>query len=92
MRRSGENLPLDSGMDFQEGKRVKGIYGTPFGPIEMELLTNAIVNRLRPEQSSGSLDIDYQLCLRGLMEGRNRLCIEIAPGQRMPGAERGKVQ
>ena len=64
-------------MEFKKGKRVKGYYETPYGSIEMEVLTNDIINNINRETSKGSLNIDYHISLKGLSEGRSRLNIEI---------------
>lgn len=77
MKRYGEAISLDMAIDFEKGKRFKGFYDTPFGAIEMEVLTNDVVNRIQKEDGKGSLDIDYHISLRGLSEGRSVLNIEI---------------
>ena len=40
MRRSGEQLHDSTEMIFEKGKRLHGIYATPYGSIPMEVLTN----------------------------------------------------
>lgn len=77
MKRSGEAVPLDTEIKFVKGKRFTGYYGTPFGAVEMEVLTNDVVNNINPDGPKGSLNIDYHISLRGLSEGRSRLDIEI---------------
>lgn len=77
MKRCGEAVPLDTEIRFEKGKRFNGYYGTPFGAVEMEVLTNNVVNRISKNEPKGSLDIDYNISLRGLSEGRSRLNIEI---------------
>lgn len=77
MKRYGDSISLDMAIDFEKGKRFKGFYDTPFGAIEMEVLTNDVVNRIQKEDGKGSLDIDYHISLRGLSEGRSVLNIEI---------------
>lgn len=78
MKRFGEILPIDTVIEFEEGKRFEGYYDTPFGTIEMEVLTNTIDNRLLDDQQGkGSLAIDYHVSLRGLTEGRNKLNIQV---------------
>lgn len=77
MRRFGDPVALDTEMSFEKGKRVKGYYETPYGAVEMEILTNNVVNNLRPKEGKGSLNIDYHVSLRGLSESRSRLDIEI---------------
>lgn len=75
MKRIGD--PLDNTViEFEKGKRYKGEYETPYGTFEIEVLTNNIENNLA-ENGAGTLDIDYDISLRGLAESRNRLKIEI---------------
>jgi len=76
MSRLGTGVGLDTEIEFRKGKRYKGYYDTPFGAIEMEVLTNNIENNLTAE-GRGSVNIDYHICLKGLTEGRNRLNIEV---------------
>lgn len=77
MRRFGHSVPLDTEIQFEKGKRFTGYYDTPFGAVEMEVLTNDIVNNINKDAAKGTLNIDYHISLRGLSEGRNRLDIEI---------------
>ncbi|MDD4583125.1 MAG: DUF1934 domain-containing protein [Eubacteriales bacterium] len=77
MQRCGEAVPLDTEIEFEKGKRFIGYYNTAFGAIEMEVLTNDVINNIDRIQGKGSLNIDYHISLRGLSEGRSRLDIEI---------------
>ena len=76
MSRLGNGVGLDTEIEFMKGKRYTGYYDTPFGAIEMEVLTNDIENNLTAE-GRGSVNIDYHICLKGLTEGRNKLNIEV---------------
>lgn len=76
MKRLGEGVVLGGEMQFEKGKRFTGIYETPYGPIEMEVLTNALKNTLTAE-GSGELNIDYHISLKGLIESRNTLNVTI---------------
>lgn len=76
MKRIGEDVGIDTEIEFEKGKRYTGYYDTPFGAIEMEVLTNHIENSLTPE-GTGVLDIDYHISLKGLAEGRNKLNIQL---------------
>lgn len=76
MSRLGEGVEAGSEIEFRKGKRYNGYYETPFGAIEMEVLTNDIENNLTAE-GKGSVNIDYHISLKGLTEGRNRLNIEV---------------
>ena len=73
MKRYGEVLPIDTVMEFQKGKRYEGMYETPFGAFQMEILTNHVENRLH----EGVLDIDYAISLKGLVETHSQLNITI---------------
>lgn len=75
MRRVGENVGIDTEIEFEKGKRYNGYYDTPYGAVEMEVLTNHIENTLKPD-GTGTLDIDYSVSLKGLTEGRNKLNIQ----------------
>jgi uncharacterized beta-barrel protein YwiB (DUF1934 family) len=76
MRRFGEDVGVETAIEFEKGKRFNGLYETPFGAVEMEVLTNEIRNGIGPD-GDGSLDIDYHVSLRGLAESRSMLSIEI---------------
>ncbi|QHI72107.1 DUF1934 domain-containing protein [Aminipila terrae] len=76
MKRFGDSVGLDTVIEFQKGRRYEGFYDTPFGAIEMEVLTNDLVNNLTPD-GKGSIDIDYHVSLKGLSEGRSKLNIQI---------------
>lgn len=77
MKRYGESISLDTEIEFEKGKRFKGYYDTPFGSVEMEVLTNDVVNKIEKAKGKGKLNIDYHISLRGLSEGRSILDIEI---------------
>jgi uncharacterized beta-barrel protein YwiB (DUF1934 family) len=77
MKRHGNSVPIDTEIEFEKGKRFTGYYDTPFGAVEMEVLTNDVVNNIRKTEAKGTLNIDYHISLRGLTEGRSRLDIEI---------------
>lgn len=76
MKRIGEGIGVGNEIHFEKGKRYTGLYDTPFGAIEMEVLTNKLENNLT-EEGKGQLDIDYSISLKGLLEGRNRLNITL---------------
>lgn len=78
MKRYGHSLPIDTVIEFEEGKRFEGYYDTPYGAIEMEVLTNTIENSISSsEDKKGVLAIDYHISLRGMSEGRSKLNIEV---------------
>ncbi|MDR1028013.1 MAG: DUF1934 domain-containing protein [Clostridiales Family XIII bacterium] len=76
MKRYGEDVGVETAINFEKGKRFNGYYETPFGSVEMEVLTNAVNNRIK-ESGEGSIDIDYNVSLKGLAESRSMLSIEI---------------
>lgn len=76
MKRIGEGAGIGHEIHFEKGKRYEGLYDTPFGAIEMEVLTNQLENTLSPD-GGGHIDIDYSISLKGLLEGRNKLNITL---------------
>ena len=76
MSRFGQGALTENEIEFKKGKRYTGYYDTPFGAVEMEVLTNEIENSLTAH-GTGSVKIDYHISLKGLAEGRNRLNIEV---------------
>ncbi len=64
-------------LNFQKGKRSTGLYHTPYGEIDIEVLTNELINTVS-EDGRGVIDIDYDISLKGILEGRNRLNIELS--------------
>ena len=77
MKRHGETVPIDTEIRFEKGKRFTGYYDTPYGAMEMEVLTDDVVNNINRTSGKGSLNIDYHISLRGVSESRSRLNIEI---------------
>ena len=76
MKRFGEGAGIGNELRFEKGKRYSGIYDTPFGPIEIELLTNDVASSIT-EEGKGQVDIDYEVSLKGLLEGRNKMNITL---------------
>ncbi len=62
---------------FEKGKRFNSVYDTPYGPMGIEVLTEHVRNRIDMEKGTGSIDVEYQVSMEGLAEGRNKLIIEI---------------
>ena len=62
---------------FEPGGKFTGLYETPMGFIDMEILTNKVENSLNENATEGTISIEYEISLRGLMEARNKLNIEI---------------
>ena len=76
MKRFGDGAEAGAEIVFEKGKRNVGYYDTPFGPIEIEILTNSL-NSTVTEEGSGELEIDYEVSLKGLLEGRNKINITV---------------
>ena len=76
MKRFGEGAGIGNELRFKKGSRYTGLYETPFGPIEMEVLTNDVASTISVE-GTGQVDIDYEVSLKGLLEGRNRMNITL---------------
>lgn len=78
LKRFDKDDIINNEMEFIAGQRFINLYDTPAGSLPMELLTNSIDNRIDTEQCTGSLFIDYDIALRGLLDARNLLNIEIS--------------
>ena len=76
VKRFGENVGIDTGIEFEKGRRYCGFYDTPLGMMEIEVLTTDIRNTLN-FNAPGNVNIDYDISLKGLLEGKNRLSIEV---------------
>lgn len=77
MRRLGKDVGYGMEIEFKKGQRFFSKYETPYGVIDMEVLTNSVENNLSPE-GKGNIDIDYHVSLDGVAEGRNELKIEVS--------------
>lgn len=78
LQRSGD-MADDTVMEFEQGKRYNGLYETPYGSIDMEILTNSV--EYTEDRYEGKCSINYAISLRGLMEARKVLDIEIRSRQ-----------
>ena len=63
---------------FQKGQKWLGLYETPLGTMDMEIYTNDLVADLKHEGASGTITVDYNLNLKGLVEAHNILDIRVA--------------
>ena len=77
MTRHGSAVGIDTEIRFEKGKRYNGFYDTPYGTVEMEVLTNELKNTVSAEKG-GEVEIDYSISLKGLTEGRSRLNIQVS--------------
>jgi len=78
MKRSGDLIQNETVMEFEEGKRYNGMYDTPYGNINMEILTSK-VSLLKPVGDAKVCNIEYAISLKGLVEATKTLDIEIRP-------------
>ena len=73
MSRSGEPVPVDTIMEFEKGKRYNGLYETAYGAIDMEILTNDVLNKLivhtSGEASAAPLGADIVQAPKGGLSG-----------------------
>ena len=67
MRRIGEQVGYGTEIVFEKGKRFSGRYETPYGIMDMEVLTNDVINSLSKD-GIGSIKIDYHVSLSGVAE------------------------
>ena len=67
---------LVSEMEFAPGKRVTGRYSTPYGSVNMEILTNSIDSHF-DENGHGSIKLNYDICFDGIGDGRNEIEISV---------------
>lgn len=74
-RQDPGNHHYDGSMYFEEGFKTTSDYATPAGPVEMEMVTTAFDNKVSPE-GEGYVEVRYQLCLRGLVDGERRVRLD----------------
>ena len=84
MKRSGENMRDLTEMVFESGRRMHGLYATPYGNFGMEILTNSISGLEAAANGSGKLSIDYSMSLKGLFDTRKKLIIEFRDKNALP--------
>ncbi len=77
MKRTGENISDNTEMVFEKGRRMHGLYATPYGNVAMEILTNSISGLNLPSDERDKLSIDYSISLKGLFDADKKLDIEI---------------
>lgn len=80
MTRKGSAVGIDTELRFEKGRRYSGLYDTPYGPIEMEVVTNQLENSVTAD-GEGTINIDYSIALKGFSEGRAKLNIEVKERQ-----------
>ena len=75
MKRTGPGIP-GTEMEFRDGQKYESYYYTPYGPFEMELITERLENNLTAD-GTGNVLIVYSMSLKGLVESHNELSIEL---------------
>ena len=76
MKRIGQS-GLGTEMYFEQNKRFSSTYNTPYGPMELELLTRSVENDFDMETLRGSIAVSYDVSLKGMAEGKNKLEINV---------------
>lgn len=64
-------------MYFEENKRFNSTYNTPYGPMDIEILTRSVSNQFDMETLSGNVAVCYDVSLQGMAEGKNKLEINV---------------
>ena len=76
LRRSGITTGDIDEMEFEKGTRYEGTYSTPFGDIDIELMT-ADIDFSEFNSEKKKISMDYYLAMKGLSETHNRLELEV---------------
>ena len=77
MRRIG-HVGFNAELYFEKGRRFSSRYDTPYGPMDVEVLTSRVENNLDMDELKGNIDIEYNVSLEGLAEGKNRLWRQVS--------------
>lgn len=64
-------------MVFNINSRFFDKYETPYGMMDLEILTKKIDNQLDKTTGKGTLNIDYEICLGDEIETKNKIKIEV---------------
>lgn len=64
-------------MTFEKGLRHKTGYYTPYGDIDLEILTKDVTNEIDRETLKGRFCIDYEICFMERETDNTKLYIEI---------------
>ena len=76
MKRIGR-MGFNSEPYFEKGQRCSSVYETPYGPMEVEVLTQKICNDFDQEAMKGDIAISYDISVQGLAEGKNKIEIKV---------------
>lgn len=69
--------PVSSEMVFEQGKRHMSLYKTPFGSMEIGVVTHRLYSTLTP--AGGKLEIDYDIEINHLLAGASQFRINVRP-------------
>ena len=64
-------------MYFEENRRFTSTYTTPYGPMDLEILTRSVENQFNMDTLSGRVAVCYDVSLQGMAEGKNKLEIKV---------------
>ena len=56
---------------------MNSLYDTPYGSMDIEVVTRFVHNNLDAEALKGNVDIEYQVSLQGYAEARSRLTVDV---------------
>ena len=76
MKRIGQS-GAGTEMYFEVNKRFNSTYNTPYGPMDLEILTRSVVNQFDAETLKGRVAVCYDVSLQGMAEGKNKLEINV---------------
>lgn len=62
---------------FEKNRRFSSTYETPYGPMDIEVLTRSVDNHFDMDTLSGMVAISYDVSLEGLAEGKNKIEIKV---------------
>ena len=68
---------FQSELYFEKDQRFCSTYDTPYGPMDIEVLTRDVDNRFNLETISGNISISYDVSLEGMAEGKNNIEINV---------------
>lgn len=77
MHRYGENT---SELCFEEGRRHEASYHTPYGQFHMEVLASKVFFEI-DEDGGGSIELGYELSIKGMGETRTHMKITSRPAK-----------
>lgn len=76
MKRIGQ-AGFNSELYFEKDQRFSSTYSTPYGPMDVEVLTRSVDIQFDMETFQGDIDIYYDVSLQGMAEGKSRIAIKV---------------